>query len=135
LLHHPENPELNAGTRLRDIAFVILGVLGLLFKRHYSGLAEELVESYGGNLAISFAVYFLAKHLPYRGRHRRLLATCSALGAVELFEALNGFGIMTNVYDPFDFLANAVGTSLALLVDTMLDARHTPSKNTHELRS
>jgi hypothetical protein len=32
-----------------------------------------------------------------------------ALLVVELFEATNGFGVMTNVYDPADFVVNAVG--------------------------
>jgi hypothetical protein len=34
-----------------------------------------------------------------------------------MFEATNGFGVMVNVYDPFDFIANAVGVGLALAVD------------------
>jgi hypothetical protein len=36
---------------------------------------------------------------------------------VELFEASNGFGVMTNVYDQVDFAANVVGIALALTVD------------------
>ena len=40
-----------------------------------------------------------------------------ALTVVELFEASNGFGVMTNQYDQADFAANAVGIALALAVD------------------
>jgi hypothetical protein len=47
------------------------------------------------------------------------LAAGLALAVVELFEALNGFGLMTNVYDQTDFAANAVGIALALAVDTV----------------
>lgn len=40
-----------------------------------------------------------------------------ALLIVELFEATNGFGVMTNTYDRFDFLANALGVALGVAVD------------------
>ena len=32
----------------------------LVFKRHYSGPYEVLIDSYAGNVAVSFAVYFIA---------------------------------------------------------------------------
>ena len=36
----------------------------------------------------------------------------------ELFEATDGFfGIMTNVYDPLDYLVNAFGVALAVTFD------------------
>jgi hypothetical protein len=40
-----------------------------------------------------------------------------ALLIVELFEATDGFGVMTNTYDRFDFLANALGVALGVAVD------------------
>ena len=43
-----------------------------------------------------------------------------ALLIVELFEITDGFGIMTNVYDPYDYLANAVGFSLAFFCGCFL---------------
>lgn len=46
-----------------------------------------------------------------------------ALLVAELFEATNGFGVMTNVYDPFDFAANAVGVGLALGLDALVLSR------------
>jgi hypothetical protein len=46
-----------------------------------------------------------------------------ALALVELFEAFNGFGVMTNTYDPFDFVANTLGVGLALVLDTALRFR------------
>ena len=42
-----------------------------------------------------------------------------ALAVVELFEATDGFKVMSNVYDPVDYTANAVGIALALLIDTV----------------
>ena len=55
--------------------------------------------------------------LPLPPRFGKLFTAGLALGVVELFEASNGFGVMTNTYDPIDFAANAVGVALALAVD------------------
>jgi hypothetical protein len=45
------------------------------------------------------------------------VAATSALLIVEGFELTNGFGVMSNVYDPVDLLANAVGVGVALAID------------------
>jgi hypothetical protein len=107
----------------RNVFFVLVGTTGLVLKRHYSGPYREAVHSYGGNIAASFAVYFwsnlVVTLLPLRPRFRKVSAAGLALAVVELFEALNGFGVMTNVYDQFDFAANAAGIALALAVDTV----------------
>ena len=108
-------------TRARNVLFVLLGVAGLVLKRRYSGPYRDSVHSYGGNLAASFAVYFVVVHLPLRWRFPRVSAAALALAVVELFEALNGFGVMTNVYDPADFAVNAVGIALAVTVDAVAD--------------
>jgi hypothetical protein len=106
-------------TKARNVLFVLLGVAGLVLKGHYAGPYQDMVLSYGGNIAASFATYFVVALLPYYPRFRRLLTAALALAVVELFEALNGFGVMTNVYDPADYMANAVGIALALGVDTV----------------
>jgi hypothetical protein len=105
----------------RNVFFVLLGVAGLVLKGHYSGPNREAVHSYGGNIAASFAVYYVVALLPLAFRFRKLLIAGLALAVVELFEALNGFGVMTNVYDPVDFAANAVGIALALAMDCATD--------------
>jgi hypothetical protein len=105
--------------KLRNVVFVLLGTAVLLLKRHYTGSGREAVQSYGGNLCVSFAVYFLLANLPFPARYRRALPATLALAIVELFEATNGFGIMANTYDPGDFLANALGIALALTVDVL----------------
>ena len=105
-------------TKARNVLFVVLGVAGLVLKGGYLGPYQEVVRSYGGNVAASFAVYFIVANLPFHPRFRRPLTAGLALTVVELFEALNGFGVMTNVYDRVDFGANAVGIALALVVDT-----------------
>jgi len=70
-------------------------------------------------MAVSFALYFAALSATARQRRPRLLAAVLTLLAVELFEATDGFGVMANTFDPVDFVANAVGVSLAVLVDVV----------------
>jgi hypothetical protein len=47
------------------------------------------------------------------------VTTGLALLVVQLFEATDGFGVMGNVYDRVDFVANTVGVGLALVVDLL----------------
>ena len=101
----------------RDVIFVLLGVVILVLKPYYKGPFVEIFYSYGGNFAVSFAVYFLAIIAVSRRRFGRLTAAAMALLAVEAFEATNGFGVMSNVYDPIDFLANAIGIGFAVVID------------------
>jgi hypothetical protein len=55
------------------------------------------------------------------------------LAVVESFEAFDGFGIMSNTYDPIDFLVNAVGIAIALLIDTKLRGRRASNVKTQAL--
>ena len=103
--------------KTRNVFLALLGAAGLVLKGHYSGPYQEAIHSYGGNIAASFAVYYVVALLPLPPRFGKLLTAGLALAVVELFEALNGFGVMTNVYDYVDFTANAVGIALALAVD------------------
>jgi hypothetical protein len=103
--------------RIRDVLFVLLGVAGLLVKGHYDGAGAGLVHSYLGNLSASFATYFLARRLPWPSKPTTLLSAGLALAAVEAFEVTNGFGVMSNVYDPVDLLVNAAGIGLAVAID------------------
>jgi hypothetical protein len=125
---------MNARLLIRNIFMILAGTAGLLIKRwvsgSLSGSLSELAYSYLGNLAVSFAVYFLVSNfnvsiLP-RGRMNRVTIAVIALVVVEGFELTNGFGVMTNVYDPFDYLANALGVALAYLVD-VVSARLIPA--------
>jgi hypothetical protein len=109
--------------RAQDVLFVLLGVSGLVFKGQYSGPADELVQSYGGNIAASFAVYFLAKRVTARSNLARAFAAALAFMVVQLFELLDGFGIMTNVYDRLDLAANTAGIALAVAVDVIVKRR------------
>lgn len=107
-------------SKVRNVFFVLLGVAALILNRYYSGPFVEIILGYGGNISASFAVYFVVRILTSRWRYEMLVTAGMALLAVELFEATNGFGIMTNVYDPVDLVANVVGVGLALGLDALV---------------
>jgi hypothetical protein len=103
----------------RNVLFVLAGVAVLVLKPHYHGPLARIFYDYGGNFAVSFAVYFIASISLRRLGAGRLIIALSALLVVELFEITDGFGVMSNVYDPLDLLANAAGIALALAVDRL----------------
>lgn len=104
----------------RDLLFVLLGVLLFVGRRLYTGPLELLIHNYAGNVTVSFAVYFIVKQLPLRMPYVELVIACIAMGAVNLFEASDGFWVMANTYDPYDVAANSVGVGIALVVDILL---------------
>lgn len=104
----------------RAVLLVLLGVLGLVLKPLYAGPHAAFVHSYRGNFCASFAAYFVLSLTLSRIRRARLLTAAVTLLNVEAFELTDGFGIMSNTYDPGDLLANLVGISVALGVDVVL---------------
>jgi hypothetical protein len=74
-------------------------------------------------------LYFLFTNLEFPLISRRLLAAAVTFAVVQLFEAFDGFGVMSNTYDPIDFLANAGGIALGLWVDTKLTTRRTGKRS------
>lgn len=106
--------------KVRNVLFILLGILVLLLKQIYNGPSLEIVKSYSGNLSISFSVYFLLSFSSDHWKQNKLITAIMSLIIVELFEITNGFGIMTNTYDTIDLFANLLGVILALAVDTLL---------------
>jgi len=103
------------------VIFVAIAIILFLLKGQYSGPYRVLIYSYGGNVTVSFAFYFVFLKLCMMSpRLGRLIAAGAVLACVESFELLDGFGFTANVYDPFDLLANAVGVGCALGLDTTL---------------
>lgn len=113
--------------RARNVLLVLVGAADLVLKHRYAGPFRDVVHSHGGNLAASFAVYFLAALVTARWRFPRASAAGLALGAVELFELLDGFGVMSNVYDRLDLAANALGIAVALVLDAWIARSARPS--------
>lgn len=106
----------------RNVVFVLLGVAALVLLGRYSGRFGEVAGSYGGNVSASFAAYFLMRIVTAEWRHRELWAGTLALTAASLFEATDGLGVLSNVYDPADFMANAVGVGVAAVIDRLAPA-------------
>jgi hypothetical protein len=111
---------MTANQTRRNVLFVLLGAAALVLKPYYHGPFAQGLYSYGGNVAVSFAVYFLAVIVAFRLGLGRFATAASALLIVEAFEVTNGFGVMSNVYDPADLMANAAGVGVALAVDLAL---------------
>lgn len=117
--------------RTRNIVLAVAGALVLVFKSRYVGPLDQLVYSYAGNFAVSFALYFAAASGTQSTRRPRLIAAFLTLLAVTAFEVSDGFGFMENVYDPIDLVANTAGIGVALLVDLLTSrfiAKAAPSK-------
>jgi hypothetical protein len=107
--------------QVRTVFFVLVCVAILMLKRHYTGPLAEAVHAYVGNISASFAVYFIVNLSAHKWNRGKLVAAGVALLVVELFEATNGYGVMSNVYDQMDFIANAVGVGLALAVESKVE--------------
>ena len=101
----------------RNVAFILLGAAALVLKPHYAGPLEAAVHAHGGNVAASFAVYFILSFVNLGTPFTRLRTAGLALLVVEAFELTDGFGLMANVYDPWDLAANVLGVALAVTVD------------------
>lgn len=114
----PIGLKVNSILRIRNILMILLGVSGLVLKSWVSSAISDTAYSYLGNIAVSFAVFFLVA-IAAEDRLKRFIVALISLAIVEGFELTNGFGIMTNVYDPLDYLANALGISLAYVVDVI----------------
>ena len=102
---------------VQNTIFALIGAILLIFKSQYTGTYSEVVLSYGGNICGSFAVYFILRLSNRRLRINRFFNAVMALLIVQVFEITDGFGVMSNVYDPFDLIANTIGIAAAILVD------------------
>lgn len=94
-----------------------------LLKQRYAGPFQPLIYSYAGNFLVSFALYFNFLFLQIPPRFRRTAAALLTLVCVESFELFDGFGLMANIYDPLDLLANAIGVGCACGCDYTLSRK------------
>jgi hypothetical protein len=125
-------PRATGRFRIVDVSFALLGALALVMKGRFG---SGLVHSYGGNVAASFAAFFVLKLPVVPARFEAAAAAALALLAAELFEATSGFGFMSNTYDPVDYLANAIGVALAAAVNTAVQLRSRQRRGPSELPS
>jgi hypothetical protein len=118
---------MNLRLHIRNVAMVIIGVVALLSKSWFRESLGSLAYAYIGNLSASFAVFFIVAIAAAPKLHRIWIAAM-AIAIVDAFELTDGFGVMTNVYDPFDYLANGLGVALAFCADLVL-ARFTQANS------
>jgi hypothetical protein len=109
--------------KARNVILALLGVAVLVAAAHVSGPGAQLCHAYAGNAGVSFALYFAALLVTLRWAHPRLAAALATVLVVTLFEVSDGFGVMANVYDPWDLAANAVGVALAIAADVLTAKR------------
>ena len=83
-----------------------------MLKHSYTGVGERIVHAYAGNFVVSFALYFACLGAAIRFPYPRPLAAVAVFALVTAFEVTNGFGVMTNVYDPFDIAAMSLSASI-----------------------
>ncbi len=102
---------------VRNVALSVLGAILLVLKPAYTGPFEDALDAYAGNVAVSFALYFAAINATAAYGRPRLAAAVLTLLAVGLFEVTDGFGVLENVYDQADLIADAAGVGLAVVVD------------------
>ena len=107
--------------KVRNVVCVLVATGLFLLKGGYSGPFAEFVHAYGGNLSVSFALFFVFRNLSLPERLERLLPAMIVLVVVELFVILDGFGLMMNTYDSFDLVANAIGVGLGFWLDYFYD--------------
>jgi hypothetical protein len=110
---------MTASIRIRNVAMVLVGVAALLSKSWFRESIGSLAYAYLGNLSAYFAAFYVVA-ITASPRLHRIWIAAMALAVVEIFELTNGFGVMSNVYDPIDYLANSLGVALAFCVDLVL---------------
>ncbi len=129
-----ECPAFQFGLKIRNILMILVATGLFLLKRRYSGPFEVLVHSYGGNILVSFAIYFNFLNVSMPDRYKRLLAVLLTLLCVESFELLDGFGLMANTYDMIDLLANAIGVGCAYGLEKALSHKRPAESSTNAFK-
>ena len=109
--------DLRRTITIRNVVLAVLGASVLVLKSSYHGPFADVLNAYAGNVAVSFALYFAVINATAKFGRSRLVATALTLLAVQLFEVTDGFGVLENVSDPADFIANTVGVGFAVIVD------------------
>ena len=118
------------GHKLRNVAFILLGVRPHMLSGSYSGPHARWVHSYASNISISFALFFLLQFVRLPGIRNPF--ACAGYALIILFveefaERLPGY---PGVFDPWDLLYDAIGVAVALGLDKIVPA--TPGQKKEE---
>ena len=85
---------MNMNLRKRNVLMVLVGVTALLIKSWFQDFPCSLARDYLGNVAASFAIFFLIAIAAAPKLHRIWVAVI-ALTIVEAIELTDGYGVMT----------------------------------------
>lgn len=118
-----ERATMLPATLRRNVLLALVGAAALVLKPSYRGPLAAIVHDHGGNVVASFATFFVASIGAAQYGLGRAMTAVAALLVVEVFEVTDGFGVMSNVFDPWDLAANAAGILLAFAVDALLASR------------
>lgn len=108
--------------KLRNILLILAGALPLVLLKYYSGPFQQWLHSYGKNVTVSFSLYFLLQFLRLPGIHKRLANGGYALFCVFAEELAERASLYPGVFDPFDFLYDAIGVAAAMAIDAITSA-------------
>jgi hypothetical protein len=109
-----------ASQKTRRLICIAISVAGLLFSRHYSGPAAEILHSHGANVTFSFGMYFILGLCKLPLIERKSINAAYALLGVSVQEGAQALNLYPGVFDPLDFLANAVGICAAWMIDVWM---------------
>ena len=107
----------------RNVILILVVLSGLLLVRFYTGPMEIFVHSHGANITFSFGAYFILKFIKLPLNNHRIVNGAYTFLGVSAQEIAQAFGQYPGVFDPLDFLANASGILIAMIMDTFLEAK------------
>lgn len=91
-------------------------LLAIRYSKLYHGPMEQLVSGYMEDVTGPMCLYFCAKLLTLS----RNSAAALVFGGCSSYEIAQGVGLQGGMYDPYDFVAYAAGTGLAVGVDRLM---------------
>lgn len=109
--------------RVRNLILMGISVVAILFVSFYSGTFSHFVQSYGANASFGFGMYFLLQFFKIPGIERMPTNAVYALVFTGAQEIAQFVGLNPGVFDPWDFLGNAIGIGAAMLVDTLIQPK------------
>lgn len=113
--------------RLRNVLFILVAALLHMATRPYTGPYSEWVHSYGSNLAVSFALFFLLRFLRLPKIEHPLACAGYALLILWAEEFAQMSREWPGVFDVWDLLYDALGVAVAILADKILPVTLPPN--------
>lgn len=92
-------------------------LLHVVSEWQYSGPLGVWLRSYGSNVTVSFAVYFLFQFVKLPGVHKPVVNGGYALVLLLAEELAERADLVAGVFDPWDLLWDIVGVAFAMGVD------------------